>query len=146
MRRSLWSGTGPAVHGPGSGSPAALGAPRLVPGREHRFLRRRGRPGVPQGPSLAAGPRRGRPGPHRAGEPLLASHGFPLRAVAPRMFGTNPAKWLTRIHLADTRRTPPSEDAPSPVREVAHGVVRPDVDIRPAATLAAAPLPPAGGT
>ncbi|MFH8776178.1 molybdopterin-dependent oxidoreductase [Streptomyces sp. NPDC017958] len=80
------------------------------------------------------------------GEPLLASHGFPLRAVAPRMFGTNPAKWLTRIHLADTRRTPPSEDAPSPVREVARGVVRPDVDIRPAATLVAAPLPPAGGT
>ncbi|MGW2746569.1 TetR/AcrR family transcriptional regulator C-terminal ligand-binding domain-containing protein [Streptomyces sp. NPDC001450] len=85
------------------------------------------------------------------GEPLLARHVFPLRAVAPRMFGTKSVRWLTRIHLSDTRpdhlfttrlynRTPPSEDAPSPVREVARGEVRPDVDIRSAATLVAAPL------
>ncbi|MFG2647025.1 molybdopterin-dependent oxidoreductase [Streptomyces sp. NPDC048436] len=63
------------------------------------------------------------------GEPLRAEHGFPLRAVAPRMFGTNSVKWLTRIVLADRRadsvfttrfynRVLPGDSEPSPVREV----------------------------
>ncbi|MEU6001934.1 molybdopterin-dependent oxidoreductase [Streptomyces sp. NPDC047197] len=63
------------------------------------------------------------------GEPLRAEHGFPLRAVVPRMFGTNSVKWLTRIVLADRRsdgvfttrfynRVLPGEASPSPVREV----------------------------
>ncbi|MFD0552709.1 molybdopterin-dependent oxidoreductase [Streptomyces rectiviolaceus] len=63
------------------------------------------------------------------GEPLRAEHGFPLRAVVPRMFGTNSVKWLTRIVLADRRadgvfttqfynRVLPGDSAPSPVREV----------------------------
>lgn len=63
------------------------------------------------------------------GEPLRAAHGFPLRAVVPRMFGTNSVKWLTRIVLADRRadsvfttqfynRVLPGESEPGPVREV----------------------------
>ncbi|MEV5979804.1 molybdopterin-dependent oxidoreductase [Streptomyces sp. NPDC052114] len=63
------------------------------------------------------------------GEPLRARHGHPLRAVVPRMFGTNSVKWLTRIVLTDERpehmftttfytRTPPGDDTPRPVREV----------------------------
>ncbi|UFQ17339.1 MULTISPECIES: molybdopterin-dependent oxidoreductase [Streptomyces] len=63
------------------------------------------------------------------GDPLRARHGFPLRAVVPRMFGTNSVKWLTRIVLTDERpehmftttfytRTPPGTDTPQPVREV----------------------------
>lgn len=63
------------------------------------------------------------------GEPLRPEHGFPLRAVVPRMFGTNSVKWLTRIVLADRRvegmfatelynRVLPGESSPSPVREV----------------------------
>ncbi|MWA11148.1 molybdopterin-dependent oxidoreductase [Streptomyces sp. BA2] len=63
------------------------------------------------------------------GEPLRAEHGFPLRAVVPRMFGTNSVKWLTRIVLADGRadsvfttefynRVLPGDSEPSPVREV----------------------------
>ncbi|MFE9401549.1 molybdopterin-dependent oxidoreductase [Streptomyces sp. NPDC006530] len=63
------------------------------------------------------------------GEPLRPRHGYPLRAVAPRMFGTNSVKWLTRIVLTDERprhmftttlytRTLPGSDVPRPVREV----------------------------
>ncbi|MEU6763382.1 molybdopterin-dependent oxidoreductase [Streptomyces sp. NPDC046853] len=63
------------------------------------------------------------------GWPLRAEHGFPLRAVVPRMFGTNSVKWLTRIVLADRRadnvfttrfytRVLPGDSVPSPVREV----------------------------
>ncbi|MEU7649675.1 molybdopterin-dependent oxidoreductase [Streptomyces huasconensis] len=63
------------------------------------------------------------------GEPLRARHGFPLRAVVPRMFGTNSVKWLTRIVLTAERpehmftttfytRKPPGTDTPRPVREV----------------------------
>ncbi|MEU8516752.1 molybdopterin-dependent oxidoreductase [Kitasatospora sp. NPDC048722] len=63
------------------------------------------------------------------GEPLLPQHGFPVRAVAPRMFTTNSVKWLTRIvlaaerpdHLFTTRlytRTLPGETAPRPAREI----------------------------
>lgn len=63
------------------------------------------------------------------GEPLRARHGYPLRAVVPRMFGTNSVKWLTRIVLTDERpehmftttfytRTLPGSDTPQPVREV----------------------------
>ncbi|MEU5953856.1 molybdopterin-dependent oxidoreductase [Streptomyces sp. NPDC047525] len=63
------------------------------------------------------------------GEPLSAEHGFPLRAVVPRMFGTNSVKWLTRIVLADRRaegmfttrlynRVLPGDSEPRPVREV----------------------------
>lgn len=63
------------------------------------------------------------------GEPLRAEHGFPLRAVVPRMFGTNSVKWLTRVVLADHRpdgmfttqfynRVLPGDSVPSPVREV----------------------------
>ncbi|WP_306334988.1 molybdopterin-dependent oxidoreductase [Streptomyces sp. KL118A] len=63
------------------------------------------------------------------GEPLRARHGHPLRAVVPRMFGTNSVKWLTRIVLTDERpelmftttfytRTLPGDDAPRPVRAV----------------------------
>lgn len=63
------------------------------------------------------------------GEPLRPEHGFPLRAVVPRMFGTNSVKWLTRIVLADRRvegmfatelynRVLPGDPSPSPVREV----------------------------
>ncbi|MFJ2580995.1 molybdopterin-dependent oxidoreductase [Kitasatospora aureofaciens] len=63
------------------------------------------------------------------GEPLLPRHGFPVRAVAPRMFGTNSVKWLTRIVLAADRpdhmfttrfytRTLPGESEPGPVREI----------------------------
>ncbi|MEU9043672.1 MULTISPECIES: molybdopterin-dependent oxidoreductase [unclassified Kitasatospora] len=62
------------------------------------------------------------------GEPLPPDHGYPLRAVAPRMFGTNSVKWLTRIvlaadrpeHLFTTRlyvRTLPGESEAQPVRE-----------------------------
>ncbi len=63
------------------------------------------------------------------GEPLRARHGFPLRAVVPRMFGTNSVKWLTRIVLTDERpehmftttfytRKLPGADTAQPVREV----------------------------
>ncbi|MEU1145342.1 molybdopterin-dependent oxidoreductase [Streptomyces sp. NPDC005863] len=63
------------------------------------------------------------------GEPLRAPHGRPLRAVVPRMFGTNSVKWLTRIVLTEERprhmftttyytRTLPGDDTPRPVREV----------------------------
>ncbi|MGA5823321.1 molybdopterin-dependent oxidoreductase [Kitasatospora sp. NPDC094028] len=62
------------------------------------------------------------------GEPLRPDHGFPLRAVAPRMFGTNSVKWLSRIvlsadradHLFTTRlytRVLPGETEVRPVRE-----------------------------
>ncbi|MFF7992588.1 molybdopterin-dependent oxidoreductase [Kitasatospora xanthocidica] len=62
------------------------------------------------------------------GEPLPPDHGYPLRAVAPRMFGTNSVKWLTRIvlaadrpdHLFTTRlytRVLPGESEARPVRE-----------------------------
>ncbi|MEV7597514.1 molybdopterin-dependent oxidoreductase [Kitasatospora sp. NPDC089797] len=62
------------------------------------------------------------------GEPLRPDHGFPVRAVAPRMFGTNAVKWLTRIvlaaerpeHLFTTRlytRVLPGESTARPVRE-----------------------------
>jgi DMSO/TMAO reductase YedYZ molybdopterin-dependent catalytic subunit len=37
------------------------------------------------------------------GEPLTAEHGFPLRAFVPGYFGTNAVKWLSRVHLAETR-------------------------------------------
>ncbi|MGH4032844.1 molybdopterin-dependent oxidoreductase [Actinomycetota bacterium Odt1-20B] len=63
------------------------------------------------------------------GEPLTAEHGFPVRAVVPRMFGTNSVKWLTRVVLAERRpehmfttrfytRVLPGADAPTPVRDV----------------------------
>ncbi|MFG3225245.1 molybdopterin-dependent oxidoreductase [Kitasatospora sp. NPDC048194] len=62
------------------------------------------------------------------GEPLRPDHGYPVRAVAPRMFGTNSVKWLTRIvlaaerpdHLFTTRlytRVPPGGGEARPVRE-----------------------------
>ncbi|MFF2141233.1 molybdopterin-dependent oxidoreductase [Kitasatospora sp. NPDC058190] len=62
------------------------------------------------------------------GEPLRPDHGYPVRAVAPLMFGTNSVKWLTRIvlaaerpdHLFTTRlytRVLPGESEASPVRE-----------------------------
>ncbi|MFB7905266.1 molybdopterin-dependent oxidoreductase [Kitasatospora sp. NPDC001309] len=62
------------------------------------------------------------------GEPLAPDHGHPVRAVAPRMFGTNSVKWLTRIvlaaeraeHLFTTRlytRVLPGESEVRPVRE-----------------------------
>nr|WP_248867938.1 molybdopterin-dependent oxidoreductase [Streptomyces halobius] len=35
--------------------------------------------------------------------PLDAEHGFPVRAVVPRMFGTNSVKWLGRIVVSDSR-------------------------------------------
>ncbi|MEU6120635.1 molybdopterin-dependent oxidoreductase [Streptomyces sp. NPDC047123] len=73
------------------------------------------------------------------GEPLRARHGFPLRAVVPRMFGTNAVKWLTRIVLSDERprhmftttfytRRLPGADAPTPVRalDVNSKVLAPD--------------------
>jgi sulfane dehydrogenase subunit SoxC len=37
------------------------------------------------------------------GAPLTAEHGFPVRAVVPGFFGTNSAKWVTRVYLADSR-------------------------------------------
>jgi DMSO/TMAO reductase YedYZ molybdopterin-dependent catalytic subunit len=37
------------------------------------------------------------------GEPLTVEHGFPLRAFIPGYFGTNAVKWLSRVHVADTR-------------------------------------------
>ncbi|MFE0131634.1 molybdopterin-dependent oxidoreductase [Streptomyces sp. NPDC059037] len=63
------------------------------------------------------------------GEALRAEHGYPLRAVVPRMFGTNSVKWLTRIVLADRRadnmfttrfynRVLPGDTEATPVREV----------------------------
>ncbi|MFG2841565.1 molybdopterin-dependent oxidoreductase [Kitasatospora sp. NPDC101155] len=62
------------------------------------------------------------------GEPLRPDHGYPVRAVAPLMFGTNSVKWLTRIvlaaerpdHLFTTRlytRVLPGESEARPVRE-----------------------------
>ncbi|MFJ8474923.1 molybdopterin-dependent oxidoreductase [Kitasatospora sp. NPDC094011] len=62
------------------------------------------------------------------GEPLRPDHGYPVRAVAPRMFGTNSVKWLTRIVLAAERpehvfttrlytRVLPGESVVRPVRE-----------------------------
>ncbi|WP_051830311.1 molybdopterin-dependent oxidoreductase [Streptomyces novaecaesareae] len=62
------------------------------------------------------------------GEPLRPDHGYPLRAVAPLMFGTNSVKWLSRIvlaadrpdHLFTTRlytRVPPGGREAVPVRE-----------------------------
>ncbi|MFJ2773574.1 molybdopterin-dependent oxidoreductase [Streptomyces sp. NPDC087300] len=61
------------------------------------------------------------------GAPLRPRHGYPLRAVVPRMFGTNSVKWLTRIVLTDTRpehmfttrfytRAVEGHDTPQPVR------------------------------
>lgn len=41
------------------------------------------------------------------GEPLDAEHGFPLRLVVPGFYGTNCVKWLTRLHLAETRADGP---------------------------------------
>ena len=41
------------------------------------------------------------------GEPLDAEHGFPLRLVVPGFYGTNAVKWLTRLHLAETRANGP---------------------------------------
>jgi DMSO/TMAO reductase YedYZ molybdopterin-dependent catalytic subunit len=41
------------------------------------------------------------------GEPLDAEHGFPLRLVVPGFYGTNAVKWLTRLHLAETRAAGP---------------------------------------
>ncbi|MFI0904614.1 molybdopterin-dependent oxidoreductase [Streptomyces sioyaensis] len=63
------------------------------------------------------------------GEPLEPVHGFPVRAVVPRMFGTNSVKWLRRIVVSDTRpehlfttglynRRLPGSDRPQPVRDV----------------------------
>ncbi|MFH8613289.1 molybdopterin-dependent oxidoreductase [Streptomyces sp. NPDC018029] len=63
------------------------------------------------------------------GEPLRPRHGWPLRAVVPRMFGTNSVKWLTRIVLTEERpqhmftttfytRVLPGDDTPQPVRAV----------------------------
>ena len=37
------------------------------------------------------------------GEPLTAEHGFPVRAFVPGYFGTNSVKWLSHVHLAETR-------------------------------------------
>ncbi|MBD0693354.1 molybdopterin-dependent oxidoreductase [Streptomyces sp. CBMA123] len=62
------------------------------------------------------------------GEALRPDHGYPVRAVAPRMFGTNSVKWLTRVvlaaerpeHLFTTRlytRVLPGESEARPVRE-----------------------------
>ncbi|MER7766783.1 molybdopterin-dependent oxidoreductase [Kitasatospora sp. NPDC096140] len=62
------------------------------------------------------------------GEPLHPDHGYPVRAVAPLMFGTNSVKWLSRIvlaadrpdHLFTTRlytRVLPGESESRPVRE-----------------------------
>ncbi|MEU5439035.1 molybdopterin-dependent oxidoreductase [Streptomyces sp. NPDC020719] len=66
---------------------------------------------------------------HMNGEPLTVRHGYPLRAVVPRMFGTNSVKWLTRITVSDERpdhmfttrfytRVFPGETVSVPVREV----------------------------
>lgn len=63
------------------------------------------------------------------GAPLEPVHGFPVRAVVPRMFGTNSVKWLRRIVVSDTRpdhlfttqlynRRQPGSERPQPVREV----------------------------
>ncbi len=41
------------------------------------------------------------------GEPLDAEHGFPLRLVVPGFYGTNSVKWLSRLHLAETRADSP---------------------------------------
>jgi len=41
------------------------------------------------------------------GEPLDAEHGFPLRLIVPGYYGTNTVKWLTRLHLAETRADGP---------------------------------------
>jgi DMSO/TMAO reductase YedYZ molybdopterin-dependent catalytic subunit len=35
------------------------------------------------------------------GEPLLADHGFPLRALVPGWYGMDSVKWLTRIEVLD---------------------------------------------
>ncbi|MFE6054077.1 molybdopterin-dependent oxidoreductase [Kitasatospora sp. NPDC056446] len=62
------------------------------------------------------------------GEPLRPNHGYPVRAVAPLMFGTNSVKWLSRIVLAADRpehlftthfytRVLPGESESRPVRE-----------------------------
>ena len=37
------------------------------------------------------------------GEPLLASHGAPLRLIAPGWYGIANVKWLDRIEVLDTR-------------------------------------------
>lgn len=63
------------------------------------------------------------------GAPLEPVHGFPVRAVVPRMFGTNSVKWLRRIVVSDTRpdhlfttqlynRRQPGSERLQPVREV----------------------------
>ncbi|MEU5771678.1 molybdopterin-dependent oxidoreductase [Streptomyces venezuelae] len=75
------------------------------------------------------------------GEPLRVRHGYPLRAVVPRMFGTNSVKWLTRIVLTDERpehmftttfytRTLPGHDTPQPVRalDVNSKILSPDAE------------------
>lgn len=41
------------------------------------------------------------------GEPLDAEHGFPLRLVVPGFYGTNSVKWLSRLHLGETRADSP---------------------------------------
>ncbi len=35
------------------------------------------------------------------GEPLITSHGFPLRALVPGIYGMKNVKWLKRIEVVD---------------------------------------------
>jgi DMSO/TMAO reductase YedYZ molybdopterin-dependent catalytic subunit len=39
---------------------------------------------------------------HMNGQPLTASHGFPIRAVVGGWYGMAAVKWLTRIHVSET--------------------------------------------
>lgn len=36
-------------------------------------------------------------------EPLPLEHGFPARLIVPGFFGTNSVKWLSQLHLSDSR-------------------------------------------
>jgi DMSO/TMAO reductase YedYZ molybdopterin-dependent catalytic subunit len=74
------------------------------------------------------------------GEPLDAEHGFPLRLVIPGFYGTNCVKWLSRLHVAETRA-----DGPFTTRlynDPVEGGTRPVWDVAPESVI----VSPAPGT
>lgn len=48
---------------------------------------------------------------HHDGEPLTAEHGFPLRLVAPHLYGHKDPEWLRGIEIAAGARPRPTRCA-----------------------------------